>query len=433
VLSEERLGFDGGHVGVGHDPSLAEPGEGRPLLATTSVGDDLGDEVAGAEVGTGVGGRVGRSACQEHASEKGAALLLSGKRSVRVSMESSALEITKTSKETHMTTQMTSHVIIGAGPVGAGTARVLADAGHDVLVVTRSGSGPTHDRIECVAADAADGQRIAELAVGAHAIYNCANPPYSKWVTEWPPLQAGLVIAAETTGARLITMGNLYAYGAETSPMSATDPLAPPTRKGTIRSTMWSEAFIAHQEGRIQTTEVRASDFFGPDLGSNAHMGDRLMQRLLAGKSASLIGRPDQMHSWTYIGDVCDALAALGNDDRALGRAWHVPTVAPMTARDLADAICDAAGVDRQKVKRLPTVALRLAGLFSADVREVIEMLYQFNRPFTIDAAETTEVFGLHATSLDEQIEATIASYHGQMAGTGSDSSVDTSTASPIG
>lgn len=331
-----------------------------------------------------------------------------------------------------MTTPTSSHVIIGAGAVGAGTARVLADAGHDVRVVTRSGSGPTHDRIELVAADATDGRRIAELAVGARSIYNCANPPYSKWATAWPPLAAGLVAAAEASDARLITMGNLYVYGADSSPMSATDPLDPPTRKGEIRSTMWSEALIAHQEGRIRTTEVRASDFFGPGLGGSSHMGDRMVPRLLAEKSASIVGRPDQPHSWSYIADVCAALAALGNDDRALGRAWHVPTVAPMTARDLADAICDAAGVERQKVKRLPTVALRLAGMFSADVREVIEMLYQFNRPFTIDAEETTEVFGLHATPLNEQIAATIASYRAQAVGTGSDSSAADSASSSI-
>jgi nucleoside-diphosphate-sugar epimerase len=341
--------------------------------------------------------------------------------------------MTHTSKEFHMTIHPTSHVIIGAGAVGAGTAVVLADAGHDVRVITRSGSGPTHARIELVAADATDGRRIAELAAGAHSIYNCANPPYSKWATAWPPLQAGLIAAAEATGARLITMGNLYVYGAESSPMSATDPLDPPTRKGTIRATMWSDALIAHQEGRIQTTEVRASDFFGPGLGGNAHMGDRMVPRLLAEKSVSMVGRSDQPHSWTYIGDVCAALAALGNDDRSLGRAWHVPTVAPMTARELADAICDAAGVDHQKVKRLPTAALRLAGVISADVREVIEMLYQFNQPFTIEAEETTDVFGLQATPLDEQIVATIASYRGQAVGTGSDSSVNIPAASTLG
>ena len=303
------------------------------------------------------------------------------------------------------------HVVVGAGAVGSGVALRLADAGHHVRVVTRSGSGPEHTRIERVAADASDGRRLGELAAGAHAMYNCANPTYSTWATAWPPIQAALIAAAEATDARLVTMGNLYAYGRDASPMSATDPLDPPSRKGAIRASMWAHAMEAHQAGRIRTTEVRASDFFGPGVGQSAHLGDRFVPRLMAGKSVSIVGRPDQPHSWTYIDDVCDTLTAVGNDDRSLGRAWHVPTVTPATATEMANAICDAAEVDRQRVKQIPSLALRLAGLFSADIREIREMLYQFDRPFVIEAAETTELFGLHATPLAEQVSATVAAY----------------------
>ncbi|MEP1125995.1 MAG: NAD-dependent epimerase/dehydratase family protein [Ilumatobacter sp.] len=303
------------------------------------------------------------------------------------------------------------HVVVGAGVVGSGVATRLADAGHDVRIVTRAGSGPEHGRIERVAADGSDARRLTELAVGAHAIFNCANPSYSTWASVWPPFQAALIAAAEATGARLVAMGNLYASGSDSSPMAATDPLDPPTTKGAIRAAMWRDAIEADRAGRIRTTEVRASDFFGPRLGASAHLGSRFVPRLLASTSVSMVGRTDQAHSWTYIEDVCDAVAALGNDDRALGRAWHVPTVAPMTATQMADAICDAAGVERQKVRRIPRLALRAAGLFSADLRAVVEMLYQFDRPFVIDATDTTDVFGLRATPLDAQIAATVASY----------------------
>jgi len=311
------------------------------------------------------------------------------------------------------------HVVIGAGAVGTGVAVRLAEAGHDVRVVTRSGSGATHERIERVAADASDAASIGEIAAGAHAIFNCANPTYSTWATAWPPIQAALLAAAEATGARLITMSNLYAYGRDTSPMAATDPLDPPSKKGAIRAAMWEQAIEAHQSGRIRTAEVRASDFFGPGVGQTAHLGDRFVPRLLSGKSASVIGLPDQTHSWSYIDDVCETLAVLGNDDRSLGRAWHVPTLAPATITEMANAICDAAGVDHQKVKQLPGIALRLAGIFSADIRELREIQYQHVHPFVMESTTTTQVFGLEATALDEQIAATIASYRdGERSGT---------------
>ncbi len=34
------------------------------------------------------------------------------------------------------------HVVVGAGPVGSAVAEILAERGHRVRVVTRSGSGP---------------------------------------------------------------------------------------------------------------------------------------------------------------------------------------------------------------------------------------------------------------------------------------------------
>jgi nucleoside-diphosphate-sugar epimerase len=305
------------------------------------------------------------------------------------------------------------HVIVGAGPIGSGTALRLAQAGHRVIIVTRSGSGPERADIELVAADAADQARLTEIAAGADAIYNCANPPYHRWATDWPPLAASLLGAAETTGARLVTMSNLYVYAADSSPMRASDQLDPPSKKGAIRVQMWRDALGAHEAGRVRVTEARASDYFGPGLGQNGHFGDRVMPKLIAGKSASVIGRSDVPHSWSYVGDVCDTLVVLGTDDRALGRAWHVPTRPPMSAQQLADEVSRVAGHGSATVKTMPNLLLKLAGVFSKPIREIGEMLYQFTAPFELDSSDTTSTFGLEATPLSVQIDATIASYSG--------------------
>src|SRR5215472_18462824 len=82
---------------------------------------------------------------------------------------------------------MSEHVIVGAGPVGSATARLLAERGEHVRVVTRSGSGPEHPAIERIAADATDAERLTTLTEGAAALYNCASPQYHKWFTDWPP------------------------------------------------------------------------------------------------------------------------------------------------------------------------------------------------------------------------------------------------------
>lgn len=305
----------------------------------------------------------------------------------------------------------TTHLVVGAGATGAATARVLADQDDHVRLVSRSGSGPVDPRIERVAADATDAARLSELAEGVATITNCANPPYSKWATAWPPLAASILAAAESSGAVLVTLSNLYAYAPPSRPMRATDPLDPPNDKGAIRAAMWRDALAAHEAGRICATEARASDFVGPGVGRNGHLGDRAVPKVLAGKSVSVLGDPDAPHSWTAIHDVARTLVALGADERAWGRAWHVPTAPPQSSRAMVNRMAELAGVEPVKVRSIPGIALAAAGLFSADMREIRKVAYQFEQPFVIDAAETTTEFGIEPTPLDDTLRATIASY----------------------
>ena len=120
---------------------------------------------------------------------------------------------------------MSKFVVVGAGPTGSGVAEQLADAGHETVVVTRSGSGPVIEGVRRVAADASDAEALSRLARGASAVFNCANPPYHRWPTDWPPLANALLAAAEETGATLVTLGNLYPYGPPAAPMTPHDPL----------------------------------------------------------------------------------------------------------------------------------------------------------------------------------------------------------------
>ncbi len=121
---------------------------------------------------------------------------------------------------------MSLHVIAGAGGVGAATARLLADRGDQVKIVTRSGAAPEHPGVERIAADATDHNRLTAIAERAAALDNCANPRYDRWLTDWPPLASALLTAAERTGAVLTSAATLYGYGPVVGPMSETTPLA---------------------------------------------------------------------------------------------------------------------------------------------------------------------------------------------------------------
>lgn len=303
------------------------------------------------------------------------------------------------------------HVVVGAGATGTATATLLAQRGERVRVVTRSGNGPLHPGIELVGADAADEAAFAEASAGAGVIYNCANPPYHRWATDWPPVASSLLAAAERHDAVLVTLSNLYGYAPPTAPMTASDPLDATSVKGGVRAAMWHQAKAAHDAGRVRAVEVRASDFIGPGIGPTAHMGDRVVPRVLAGKSVSLLGRTDVAHSWSAIADVAETLVAVGADERAWGRAWHVPTAPPMTQEELVHRMCSLAGVEAAKVKTVPNFVLTLAGVAVPAMREMKEVLYQFEAPFIIDSSETTDVLGLTHTPIDETLTAALDSY----------------------
>jgi len=108
---------------------------------------------------------------------------------------------------------MSLFVVVGAGPVGRETARLLAVEGHEVRLVSRAGAKPIDAGISGVALDACDGQSLARVCAGADAIFMCAMAPYTKWPTDFPPIMDGVIAAAESVKARLVVLGNIYGCG----------------------------------------------------------------------------------------------------------------------------------------------------------------------------------------------------------------------------
>jgi nucleoside-diphosphate-sugar epimerase len=307
---------------------------------------------------------------------------------------------------------MAKHVVVGAGAVGRGVAALLADQGDEVVIVSGSGRAPAARGVRAVALDAADGRALAELAAGAATLYNCANPRhYHRWATEWPPLAASLLHAAEVSGAGLVTAGNLYPYGEVDGPIRADSPLAAVGTKGRIRREMWEAALTAHRAGRLRATEARASDYIGPDSGAQAHLGDRVIPRVLAGKTVRVFGSLDAVHSWAFVPDVSRTLVALGADERSWGRAWIVPSTPALTQREAITSIADVAGVPVPRLTTMSRRTLRMAGIAVPVVRALQEVLYQFERPFVVDGTETTATFGIEPTPWIDAVSATLAAY----------------------
>jgi nucleoside-diphosphate-sugar epimerase len=292
---------------------------------------------------------------------------------------------------------MALHVVVGAGPVGSAVARELLNRGEQVRVVTRSGSGP--DGTERVAADAADRARLSELARGAGALYNCVNPQYHRWTTDWPPIADALLAAAESSGAVLAITGNLYPYGPVDRPMTEDLPLAATGTKARVRARMWHDALQRHEAGRIRAVEVRGSDY----LGGNSWLSTVIAPALRKGRTAYVPADPDAPHTWTNVEDVAKLLVVAAGDERAWGRPWHVPSAAPCSLRELT-AIAAAQLGATPKLRALPYAALWAGGLVNAQLRELRETQYQFRRPYVLDSSAAQQTFGLVPTPLEQSV-----------------------------
>ncbi|MCV2396005.1 NAD-dependent epimerase/dehydratase family protein [Actinotalea sp. M2MS4P-6] len=303
---------------------------------------------------------------------------------------------------------MARYVVVGAGQVGTAVTRAAVERGDDVVVVTRSGSGPELEGVQRAAADAADAEALARLAAGADVLVNAANPAYHRWPVDWPPVAAALLTTAERTGAVLVTVSNLYGYGPVDGPMTEDLPLAATSVKGQVRARMWRDAKAAHDAGRVRAVELRGSDYMGPS--SQNRLGDRAMKPLLAGKRVQLVGSLDQPHTWTLAADMGRMVAAVALDERAWGRAWHVPSVEPRTQRESMADLAAAAGVPL-RLGSIPYPLLWSAGLAVPTIREVREVLYQFTEPFVMDSTAAQATFGLAPTPWEHQVADQVAAY----------------------
>lgn len=297
---------------------------------------------------------------------------------------------------------MSLFVVVGAGPVGRETARLLGAEGNDVRLVSRTGARSLDAGVSSVALDARSGRDLARLGVGAEAILMCAMAPYTSWPTDFPPIMEGVVTAAEDVGARLVVLGNIYGYGeGAESPLTSASPLAPTSVKGRVRVAMWERALAS----AVPALEVRASDYLGDGAASLFTL--MALPPLLAGEVAVMPGDLDALHAWSFTKDVARTLVAASRYSGDWGRAFHVPSQ-HASVRDLATRFAELGGTSLPDLRSLADEDLEALAREDEFMREIVEMAYLYGQPCVLDASDTERLLGVSASSLDTMIKDTL-------------------------
>ncbi len=320
---------------------------------------------------------------------------------------------TPTAHEELPITESQLHVVFGYGQVGRALVAHLAGNRQSVRVVSRHQPTDLSVGVDVRAADVTDVEAAVDAAKGATVIYQCLNAPYTEWPEKFPPLQQGVIAAAERTGALLVTLENVYGYGPTGGqPMTEELALNATTIKGRARAAMTNQLLEASDAGRIRMTIGRAADFFGAGV-KDSTLGERVFAHAIAGKKADFVGNPSLLHTYSYVPDIVRGLATLGADDRAVGQIWHLPGPETVTTRALLDLV--AAQVDHDvRIRAIGKPLLAVLGLFNPLMKGLAEMSYEFDAPFVLDTSKYRSTFGIYVTSLEVAVADTVAWYRNQ-------------------
>lgn len=307
-------------------------------------------------------------------------------------------------------------VVTGAGPVGWTIAEQLADQGERVRILTRSGSGPDCAAVERIRADASDPRQIQAAFDGATAVFHSMHgSAYSAaaWQAELPRAERVVLETAGKAGAVVVFPESLYSYDRSDEVMTESSSRAATGGKRGVRTGLLQE----RQASATATVSVVASDFYGPRVRTS-HAGERIVPRVLAGKTIRPLGNPDVPHSFTYVPDLAAAMITAARREELWNSVLHAPTAPAPTLRGLAQEFARAAAASEPRVRPISRRMVHALGIVSGDLRELAEMLYQFESPFIMDSSRSEKLLDLRPTPLSEGASATVNWWQGQKAAT---------------
>lgn len=324
-----------------------------------------------------------------------------------------------------MTTLRTeNNVVFGTGPLGLSVMDELVARGRRVTLVNRRGvvEEALPEGVTVAPGDATNPDSVTALCAEADVVFHCAQPEYHEWPEKFPPITRGIVegLAQLNTDAgrpRLVMGDNLYMYGpSHGAPIHEALPYAATDRKGRTRAAMATLVLEAHREGHITAVIGRAADFYGPRVTGSA-VGELFFEPALAGRPANVMGNPSLLHTYTYIRDFARGLVILSEHEAAFGRAWHVPNAPTVSTRRFAEMVGQVTG-QPVKLRVAGPLLMSLVALFSPEVREMKDMMYEFVEPFVVDDSDFRAAFNGATTPAPHEtaIRETVAWYrtHGK-------------------
>ncbi len=302
--------------------------------------------------------------------------------------------------------------ILGAGgAIGNELVKELAPRNEAIRLVSRN---PTliPGAAEAIAADLSNRDDTLKVVSGSRIVFLVIGLRYEikVWRELWPRIMHNVIEATKRSGARLIFFDNVYMYGKVGGPMTEETPFRPCSKKGEIRAQIATVLLNEMKAGSLTALIARSADFYGPRARTGIP-NVLVFDKLAKGAKGSWLVNDSAKHSFTLTSDAARSLVLLADSESAWNQTWHVPTAAdPPTGKQFIELV--AKEFDTQpKYRVLTRPMLRLAGWFDTTVRELYEMLYQYEFDYIFDSTKFTEAFRFQPTSYAEGVRRTAESY----------------------
>ncbi len=303
-------------------------------------------------------------------------------------------------------------VILGSGGViGRGLAEILPKYTDRVRLVSRHPSA-VNNNDELVKGDLTDNVQTEKAVEGADVAYLVLGMEYklSVWQRDWPKVMTNVINACKKFNTKLVFFDNVYSYGRVDGWMTEKTPMNPSSKKGEVRAQIGRQLISEYEQGNINAIIARAADFNGPT--KMTFLYPLVYDKVMKGKKAQWLINADLKHSLTYTADAAKATALLGNTADAYNRVWHLPTDrnAP-TGKELIQMVQDTYGKNTGYTT-LSRWMLKMVGLFVSEIREMDEMLYQYDSEYLFDSSDFENHF-FKATPMKKSVEETKSALSG--------------------
>lgn len=303
--------------------------------------------------------------------------------------------------------------ILGSGgSIGIELARLLPKYTDKVRLVSRNPQKVIGNE-ELFPADLTNQEDVMKAVEGAQVAYLTVGLSYSAkvWEKKWPLVMSHVIKACKQHHCKLVFFDNIYLYDPDhLNHMDENTPVNPSSKKGKVRATIAQMIMDSVADGSLTALIARSADFYGPGIEKNGMIREMIFKKFAAGEKANWLCSLNHKHAVTFTPDAATATALLGNTEDAYNQIWHLPTASnPPTGKEWIELIANELNV-KPKEQLAPKFIVRFMGLFMPLMKEMVEMLYQYDRDYIFDSKKFEERFDFKPTPYLEGIKQIVQS-----------------------